>query len=52
MKICALVFELHLPQNLCHGHTDRHILKIADEDDKNISFFMIVKTITYKEHKK
>ena len=22
MKFCALVFELHLPQNFCHAHTD------------------------------
>ena len=33
MKFGALVFELHLPQNFCHTHTDtqtdRHFPKIV-----------------------
>ena len=30
MKICALVFELHLPQKIFHTHTDRHIDRQRD----------------------
>ena len=29
MKFCSLVLELHLPQNFCHTHTDRHFPKIV-----------------------
>ena len=29
MKLCALVFELHLPQNLCHTQTDRQFPEIV-----------------------
>ena len=29
MKICALIFELHLPQNLSHTQTDRHFPEIV-----------------------
>ena len=29
MKFRALVLELHLPQNFCHRHTDRHFSKIV-----------------------
>ena len=30
MKFCSLVLELHLPQNFCHRHTERHFLQIVD----------------------
>ena len=29
MKFFVLVFELHLPQNFCHTHTDRHFPEIV-----------------------
>ena len=29
MKFRALILELHLPQNFCHRHTDRHFPKIV-----------------------
>ena len=29
MKFCSLVLELHLTQNFCHTHTDRHFPKIV-----------------------
>ena len=29
MKFHALVLELHLPQNFCHAHIDRHFSEIA-----------------------
>ena len=30
MKFRALVLELHLPQNFCHTHTDRHADRQTD----------------------
>ena len=29
MKLCTLIFELHLPQNFCHRHVGKHFLKIV-----------------------
>ena len=29
MKFCALVLELHLPQNFCHRHADKHFPEIV-----------------------
>ena len=29
MKFCARIFELHLPQNFCSTHTDRHFPEIV-----------------------
>ena len=35
MKFRALVLELHLPQNFCHRHTDRHFPEVVKSCSKH-----------------
>ena len=48
MKFRALVLELHLLQNFCHRHTDRHFLELVKSSSEHLKMGKSIKNWKWK----